>query len=329
MRQSCSRHQWGNTRLVVGEGKNKKILAGDDDHFDDSMIPMRRFADYQAQAWDTHLKPPSRHSPQASEAGFSYMRAPRMPPQHSPHGSFGMVPEYNTQASRPVTMMSGFPAGPQPAFSPFHQQAPGGHYSPAGSVAGSDIGGYRPPMGHAQMRSSQMSFGGFLPPSSSIGLAGPQFNNYAPSIAARNSTYSMANWAMPQHGSMSTINPFADPAAAAAAKPAAADPANPTDAELVTALRNYLRAQDLLQVTKVSSKDGHCMETHLVPNLIHVYSPLEPSEPFVSSSAPPVRPWRSSSLKRISRLGRLSSTSPSMPFCRVGWSYLYRKQRLS
>jgi chitin synthase len=35
---------WGNTRIVVGEGKSKKVLATDDDTFDDSMIPMRKFS---------------------------------------------------------------------------------------------------------------------------------------------------------------------------------------------------------------------------------------------------------------------------------------------
>jgi len=242
---------WGNTRLVVGEGKNKKILAGDDDHFDDSMIPMRKFADYQAQAWETQLKPPSRRSPHGSEAGFSYVGAPQMPPRQDTRASFGGIPDY-AHASRPATMMSGFPSGLQPAFSPFNQPPVGGHYSPAGSAAGSDVGGYRPPMGNAQIRSSQMSMGGFMPPSASnLGLAGPQFN-YAPSMGARNSTYSLANWAMPQHGSMSTINPFSDPTA----KPVAADPTNPTDAEIVTALRNYLRAQDLLQVTKRTTREA-------------------------------------------------------------------------
>jgi chitin synthase len=35
---------WGSTRIVVGEGKSKKVLAPEDDHFDDSMIPMRKFS---------------------------------------------------------------------------------------------------------------------------------------------------------------------------------------------------------------------------------------------------------------------------------------------
>ncbi|KAA1078742.1 hypothetical protein PGTUg99_006148 [Puccinia graminis f. sp. tritici] len=44
---------WGNTRVVVGEGKHKKVLADTDDvGFDPSMIPLRKFSDYQAAMWD-------------------------------------------------------------------------------------------------------------------------------------------------------------------------------------------------------------------------------------------------------------------------------------
>lgn len=35
---------WGNTRLVVGDGANKKVLVDDDDKFDESMIPLKKFS---------------------------------------------------------------------------------------------------------------------------------------------------------------------------------------------------------------------------------------------------------------------------------------------
>lgn len=35
---------WGNTRLVIGEGGNKKVIMNDDEKFDDSMIPMKKFS---------------------------------------------------------------------------------------------------------------------------------------------------------------------------------------------------------------------------------------------------------------------------------------------
>ena len=38
---------WGNTRLVIGEGSNKKIMMNDDEKFDDSMIPLKKFSGEQ------------------------------------------------------------------------------------------------------------------------------------------------------------------------------------------------------------------------------------------------------------------------------------------
>jgi chitin synthase len=35
---------WGNTRVVIGEGKDKKIITNEDEKFDDSMIPVKKFS---------------------------------------------------------------------------------------------------------------------------------------------------------------------------------------------------------------------------------------------------------------------------------------------
>ena len=35
---------WGNTRLVIGEGNNKKVIMNDDEKYDDSMIPLKKFS---------------------------------------------------------------------------------------------------------------------------------------------------------------------------------------------------------------------------------------------------------------------------------------------
>jgi len=35
---------WGNTRLVIGEGKDKKVIITEDEKFDDSMIPLKKFS---------------------------------------------------------------------------------------------------------------------------------------------------------------------------------------------------------------------------------------------------------------------------------------------
>jgi hypothetical protein len=36
---------WGNTRLVIGEGKDEKVIVNDDEKFNDySMIPLKKFS---------------------------------------------------------------------------------------------------------------------------------------------------------------------------------------------------------------------------------------------------------------------------------------------
>jgi chitin synthase len=35
---------WGNTRLVIGEGNSKKVLMNEDERFDESMIPLKKFS---------------------------------------------------------------------------------------------------------------------------------------------------------------------------------------------------------------------------------------------------------------------------------------------
>ena len=35
---------WGNTRLVIGEGSNKKVIMNDEEKYDESMIPLKKFS---------------------------------------------------------------------------------------------------------------------------------------------------------------------------------------------------------------------------------------------------------------------------------------------
>ena len=35
---------WGSTRIVVGEGKSKKVISNDEEVFDESVIPMKKFS---------------------------------------------------------------------------------------------------------------------------------------------------------------------------------------------------------------------------------------------------------------------------------------------
>jgi hypothetical protein len=47
---------WGNTRVVIGEGKDKKVITNDDEKFDDSMIPVKKFSGtYIFYNWDMNF----------------------------------------------------------------------------------------------------------------------------------------------------------------------------------------------------------------------------------------------------------------------------------
>jgi chitin synthase len=218
------------------------------------MIPLRKFEAYEQQAWDTQTKIAG-HSPQPSEGGFSY--APQRM-GHSPRGQSFATPAqyaaYSQGGSRPGSVAN-FPSGPQPAFSPFNQPFQGRH-SPAGSVAGSEYGAPRhshnpfpAPRHQSQMSLGPSAYGAM----SNLGMP-PMPYAQPGTMTARNSGYSLAQWAGPGHQSsysIASMNPFTDQNQARPPMGVAVDPANPTDDELVASLRIYLRTQDLLQVTKV------------------------------------------------------------------------------
>ncbi|CAG8613826.1 12456_t:CDS:2 [Cetraspora pellucida] len=58
---------WGNTRVVVGEKGKKQIITSDVEKFDESLIPKKKWADYEQEMWEvgtseSHDSGRSRHS---------------------------------------------------------------------------------------------------------------------------------------------------------------------------------------------------------------------------------------------------------------------------
>ncbi|KAI9314571.1 chitin synthase-domain-containing protein [Dichotomocladium elegans] len=43
---------WGNTRIVVGDKKQKKIIINDDEKFDEKMIPLKKWSVYEQELWE-------------------------------------------------------------------------------------------------------------------------------------------------------------------------------------------------------------------------------------------------------------------------------------
>ncbi|KAK7037679.1 hypothetical protein VNI00_010904 [Paramarasmius palmivorus] len=254
---------WGNTRLVIGEGKDKKVIMNEDDKFDESMIPLKKFSEYEAEAWDAG----SRHS---DETGYSKARS-RAPPSQSREDFHNASqsgdyyrdtnamnrsnPNVNQLSSKQSFSNLSHHGGQQPTMSqygggPFM----GGGY--AGSIHGSDYGGAMPmtmPMMPYQNTGSMYgmmppmmmtggnfmgSFGGSQTGSMTGGFAPPQMPAAQPQ--QRMSTFSLAT----------TVNPFAGGPSTPSSNP------NPSDEELFTALRQYLATQDLMTVTKKTAREA-------------------------------------------------------------------------
>ncbi|EPQ25956.1 uncharacterized protein PFL1_06412 [Pseudozyma flocculosa PF-1] len=83
---------WGNTRIVVGEKGAKKIIAGtDDEPYDDSMIPVKKFSEYQRDVWDQGGAPSVRSGMTGAESlgpfGNSYAVPHSGPPSMYKAGS--------------------------------------------------------------------------------------------------------------------------------------------------------------------------------------------------------------------------------------------------
>nr|ODO04126.1 chitin synthase [Cryptococcus depauperatus CBS 7855] len=80
---------WGNTRKVIGEGNQKRVVIEDDEAFNEGMIPYRTFKEYEWNAWETqsvHSAAPSEKSHRTTQSALSrhpYPISNRAPSFHS------------------------------------------------------------------------------------------------------------------------------------------------------------------------------------------------------------------------------------------------------
>ncbi|PPQ77158.1 hypothetical protein CVT25_010786 [Psilocybe cyanescens] len=262
---------WGNTRVVIGEGKEKKVITNEDEKFDESMIPLKKFSEYEAEAWETATRhsddtgydskarskshaPRSREeSPhtynQASQSG-DYYRDTNITHNNSSNPNLRLggsqlshsnLSHHGGQQQQPPMSQYGVPQLP---FMPFG--------TGPGSIAGSDYG--HMPMGMPQLGYQNTgSMYGMMPPT--VGPLNPMMtgmNMFGTGGSANGSQSGHIPPALPQQRPMSTfsmatsVNPFAGPSM---------NP-NPSDDELFNALRNYLSTQDLMSVTKKTAREA-------------------------------------------------------------------------
>ena len=260
---------WGNTRLVIGEGNSKKVVIADDEKFDDSMIPLKKFSEYEAEAWETG-------SVRSGHTGFSqpsgkrsmHPQQPSMPRSESPRsyapasqsGDFyrdtnltfnnSSNPNLRLAPNQPSNIsMSQYGGAPpvhpqQQQFStPQLPQMP--FVQPGPVTGGSDYGG-APPMGFpntASMYGMGMPAGPRNTVMSNLNMFGAggsgSFSGTPPS-AMPNMNMNMGQQRMSTFSMATSVNPFASPSPST----------DPTDDELLGVLRHYLSTQDLMTVTK-------------------------------------------------------------------------------
>ncbi|KAJ3528406.1 hypothetical protein NM688_g8003 [Phlebia brevispora] len=252
---------WGNTRLVIGEGNNKKVIMNDDEKFDDSMVPLKKFSEYEAEAWETG----SRHSDETGYDSKSRSRSrapsPRSFQNASQAGDYyrdtNLTSKNGSQTNLPRAAGSamshyGGPATmsqyavPQLPFMPF---ATGGGSVP-GSVHGSDYGGPMAMPGPMPYQPTGSIYTmSMMPPTMTMAPMAMNFTGdvngsqggFAPPVAP-----GMQNRPISTFSMATSVNPFAGPSM---------NP-DPTDDELTTALRNYLSTQDLMTVTKKTAREA-------------------------------------------------------------------------
>ncbi|EIW76465.1 glycosyltransferase family 2 protein [Coniophora puteana RWD-64-598 SS2] len=266
---------WGNTRVVIGDGGNKKVIMAEDERFDESMIPLKKFSEYEAEAWEhgSHHSDGTGYPHTMSQPQFPRSR-PESPSSYNQHGgdyyrdtnlTANNASNPNIARSKGVpSMYSGSRAGSmydgrQPAMSQFLPQMPFNPFAGVGLGAGSITGGseygghngmpFPAPLGYQQTGSVY----GMMPqdPRATMMTNMNMFSGSASQLgvpvmgagmggegggARPMSTFSMAT----------TVNPFAGPNMNE----------NPTDDELFLALRIYLSTQDLMTVTKKTAREA-------------------------------------------------------------------------
>ncbi|KAH7905136.1 glycosyltransferase family 2 protein [Hygrophoropsis aurantiaca] len=254
---------WGNTRVVIGEGGNKKVLMKEEEKFDESMIPLKKFSDYEAEAWENA----SHHS---DETGYSKARSQRYAPasrQGSPHPSQGGGDYYRNTNLMSNASNPNFRAPSKPASHQSHGSRQGSIYDGRqqaisqfglpqmpfvpfgggpGSAAGSDYGGQMA-MPLAYQHSGSV-YGAPMDPRATMMMNMNMFNASGSQTGGFGGPPVIGGDARPMStfSVATSLNAFAGPSF---------NP-NPTDDELFNALRNYLSTQDLMTVTKKTAREA-------------------------------------------------------------------------
>ncbi|GAA5984815.1 hypothetical protein JCM5350_004246 [Sporobolomyces pararoseus] len=234
---------WGNTRVVVGEGRSKKVLQAEEEAFDESTIPLSKFSDYEAALAEEDYNYDTRSEKSHSTAGFSL--ATKLPAGSYKGGGTDYYRDtVHTRGASRSTLGFNLPQLPSQGFVGPGSVQGGGYGQGPASVHGSEFGytGNANPymnMNQAATYQSQMSL---------AGLGGPP--PPMSSLPRRQSGMSAFSYNAPP-ASVYSMNPFLVPA-----PPAPNDETDPSDELVVAMLKQYLAGQDLMQLSKRQARDG-------------------------------------------------------------------------
>ncbi|KAF8121024.1 chitin synthase-domain-containing protein [Boletus edulis] len=234
---------WGNARVVIGDGGSKKVVMNDDEQFDESMIPLKKFSEYEAEAREGV----SHHS---DETGISKSRSqPRLPPSRRGSPRLSNGGDYYRDTNAMNNSMGPMYEGCQPAVS---QSLPPVPFVPGpGGAAGSEHGGTMGMMGPLGYQHTGSVYGMVDPRATMMGTGGMGTGMHH---ADGSQTGGFGSGPIGDGGDrrMSTsstatsVNAFAGPSLNS----------NPSDEEVFNALRTYLSTQGLMTVTKKTAREA-------------------------------------------------------------------------
>lgn len=243
---------WGNTRIVLDDGGSKKVITNNNDvKFNESMIPYKKFSDYEAENWgDNQSRNSSGSPPDLNQANSMYLSAPQ---PRLPSGSQRpSVYEYGRSESgdhdyyRDTNMIHSNSSHP-------HLPVP----SRPSSRAVSDLN--RPPPQMANWRGpSQERINMFTPsnsgPHGSVYGMTPPDSRMASGVFNRSMSPALSLGGPPQP--FGGIRPTSTFSMATTVFAGPSPNPNPSDDELYNALRNFLSTQDLMAVTKKTAREA-------------------------------------------------------------------------
>ncbi|ORZ12657.1 chitin synthase-domain-containing protein [Absidia repens] len=233
---------WGNTRVVVGDNKQKKIIVTDDEKFDEKMIPLKKWSVYEQELWELGSNGDhdnksyysgSKHGGSVYAGGSVYGGGGS---QYGGGGGVGNDYGYDYYRDTKIGEKPG--RTQTPSYMPSYA---GSVIGPPPPVPGSEFGG---PHDYMMMPPPHHSFMAPQPPGSvhSFGGGGvPGEMDYdQQSMSGRNSPH--LGGGLP----MATMSQYSIPMSTDSHVP----PGFPNDNEIFDAIKQILSSADLMTITK-------------------------------------------------------------------------------